>query len=226
MEKINLGNYNICTSWNEVTLLQWQNYVKKASENNGAVDIISTLETFSDIPREVINQMPTDLFESVIKRLKWVSSEPEIEPSNKVVIDGEEYLINHMEKLKVKEYLDINTVLENDKYNYSVLFAILCRKPNEEYDEAFIADVLPHRIEMFEKSNVLQTMGLITFFLTLSIGLRKHSQSYLVAEHLREELTEVVKSIKSSLKLTDYITPSKVQQIMTLRKLEKSLKNI
>ena len=69
MEKIQLGNYKVAEKWEDVTLLQWQDYVRKASDKeDNSVDIISTLEAFSDIPRSVINQMPTDLFESVVER--------------------------------------------------------------------------------------------------------------------------------------------------------------
>ena len=81
-------------------------------------------------------------------------------------------------------------------------------------------------IEMFENIEALQAMGLIAFFLNLYIELGKHSLSSSMVQDLKQEATELVKSIKSSLKPMDYIIPSKVRQILTLRKLEKSLKNI
>lgn len=227
MEKIHLGHYKVAKSWDEVTLLQWQEYLRKLNEKGtDKLDILDTLEAFSDIPRDVIDQMPTPLFEKVFAHLKWLTEDVTPEPSNIIEIDGQIYQINHMEKLKVKEYLDLNTVMENDKFNYVVLFAILCRKPNEEYNQDFIADVLPERIEMFEKLPVIEGMKLIAFFLNLYLASATHSQSYLMAQELKEDLEEQVRSIKSSLKLTDYIIPSRVRQIMTLRKLEKSLKNI
>ena len=227
MEKINLGQYHVAESWGDVTLLQWQNYVRKASESeDNSVDIIGTLETFSDIPRSVINQMPTDLFESVIWRLKWITEQPDQTPSQSVEISGETYTINVMEKLKVKEYLDLNTVIENDKFNYAMIFAILCRKQGEEYDEEFIADKLPDRLEMFEQMNCVDGMKLIAFFLTCWVELETRSRNSLVVQSIKEDAQKLVKSIRSSLKPMDYIIPSRVRQILTLRKLEKSLKNI
>ena len=227
MEKIQLGKYKVAEKWEDVTLLQWQNYVRNASsKEDNSVDIISTLETFSDIPRSVINQMPTDLFESVIGRLKWITEQPDQTPSQSVEISGETYTINVMEKLKVKEYLDINTVIENDKFNYSMIFAILCRKQGEEYDEEFIADKLPERLEMFEQMNCVDGMKLIAFFLTCWVELETRSRNSLVVQAIKEDAQKLVKSIRSSLKPMDYITPSRVRQILTLRKLEKSLKNI
>lgn len=227
MEKIQLGKYKVAEKWEDVTLLQWQNYVRNASSNeDNSVDIISTLETFSDIPRSVINQMPTDLFESVIGRLKWITEQPDQTPSQSVEISGETYTINVMEKLKVKEYIDLNTVIENDKFNYAMIFAILCRKQGEEYDEEFIADKLPDRLEMFEQMNCVDGMKLIAFFLTCWVELETRSRNCLVVQTIKEDAQKLVKSIRSSLKPMDYITPSRVRQILTLRKLEKSLKNI
>ena len=227
MEKIQLGKYKVAEKWEDVTLLQWQNYVRNASsKEDNSVDIISTLETFSDIPRSVINQIPTDLFESVIGRLKWITEQPDQTPSQSVEINGETYMINVMEKLKVKEYLDLNTVIENDKFNYSMIFAILCRKQGEEYDEEFIADKLPDRLEMFEHMNCVDGMKLIAFFLTCWVELETRFRNSLVVQAIKEDAQKLVESIRTSLKPMDYIIPSRVRQILTLRKLEKSIKNI
>ena len=227
MEKINLGQYHVAESWEDVTLLQWQNYVRNASsKEDNSVDIISTLETFSDIPRSVINQMPTDLFESVIGRLKWITEQPDQTPSQSVEINGETYMINVMEKLKVKEYLDLNTVIENDKFNYSMIFAILCRKQGEEYDEEFIADKLPDRLEMFEQMNCVDGMKLIAFFLTCWVELETRSRNSLVINSIKADAIELVESIKTSLKPMDYIIPSHLPLIIKLRKLERYLEKI
>ena len=227
MEKINLGQYHVAESWEDVKLLQWQNYVRNASsKEDNSVDIISTLETFSDIPRSVINQMPTDLFESVIGRLKWITEQPDQTPSQSVEISGETYTINVMEKLKVKEYLDLNTVIENDKFNYSMIFAILCRKQGEEYDEEFIADKLPDRLEMFEQMNCVDGMKLISFFLTCWVVYETHSRNSLVVQAIKEDAQKLVKSIRSSLKPGICTTVLHLRQILTLRRLEKSLEKI
>ena len=227
MEKIQLGKYKVAEKWEDVTLLQWQNYVRNASsKEDNSVDIISTLETFSDIPRSVINQMPTDLFESVIERLKWITEQPDQTPSQSVEINGETYMINVMEKLKVKEYLDLNTVIENDKFNYSMIFAILCRKQGEEYDEEFIADKLPERLEMFEQMNCVDGMKLIAFFLTCWVELETRSRNSLVVQAIKEDAQKLVKSIKNSLKPGICTTVLHLPLIIKLRKLEKSLEKI
>ena len=227
MEKIQLGKYNVAEKWEDVTLLQWQNYVRNASsKEDNSVDIISTLETFSDIPRSIINQMPTDLFESVIERLKWIKDTPDQTPTQSVEISGETYMINVMEKLKVKEYLDLNTVIENDKFNYAMIFAILCRKQGEEYDEEFIADKLPDRLEMFEQMNCVDGMKLIAFFLTCWVELETRSRNSLVVQTIKEDAQKLVKNIRNSLKPGIFTTVLHLPLIIKLRKLEKSLEKI
>ena len=227
MDKVDLGKYKVATSWDEVTLGQWQEYIKKVqAREEKELDIITTLETFSNIPLNVIYQMPSDLFNKVIQNLKWITTEPQYEPSNKIELNGEIYHINTMHKLKVKEYLDLNTVLENDKTNYSAIFAILCRKDKEEYDEEYIADKFLEREKMFNEAPLPKVFPLIAFFLVLWEQYVQHLVSCSMIPDLKSMLLEQVKNIKSSLKVMDYIIPSRVQRIMTLRKLEKSLKNI
>lgn len=227
MEKIDLGNYKIATSWDDVTLSIWEKYVRKASESeDNKVDIITTLECFSDIPRDIIYQIPSDLFEKILNNLQWVKEEPNSEPYNKIIIDDEEYLVNTMEKLKVKEYLDLQTIIENDKFNYSYILALLCRKKGEEYNEEFISDKMEERANMFSNVSINKIMPILAFFLTCYIVSRKHFLNSLMVEQFKSEAIEAVKNTKNSLKVMDYIIPSHLRQIIKLRKLEKSIKNI
>lgn len=227
MEKIDLGNYNIATSWDEVTLEMWEKYVRKASEaENNSVDVITTLECFSNIPRDVIHQIPTDLFEKILLNLQFAKDEPQSEPSNKIVIDDEEYIVNTMEKLKVKEYLDLQTVIENDKFNYTYMLAILCRKKGEEYNEEYIADKISKRAEMFSKASINKIMPLLAFFLSLWAIYEIRSLNSSMVSSIKSEAIELVRSIKSSLNRGVFTTLLHPQQTMRLRKLEKYIKNI
>lgn len=227
MNKVDLGKYKLCTKWEDVTLEQWSRYIQLTAENKGKdIDILTTLEVFSDIPKEVIYQIPSDLFTKVIQKMKWLNEEPDIKPSNKIEYQGETYLINIMEKLKVKEYLDLNTIVENNKYDYPTIFALLCRKENEEYNEVFITEVFEDRIEMMKELPVTKALPLISFFLHLWNEYAQHSVNSLTVTELKSVLVEQVKNIRSSVRLMDYIIPSHRAQIMTLQKLEKSLMNI
>lgn len=227
MENIELGNYKVATNWDEVTLDMWERYIRKADEQEDKnVDVITMLECFSDIPRDVINQIPTDLFEKILNKMEFIKDEPNQEPSNKIEIDGEEYLINNLEKLRVKEYLDLQTIIENDKFNYSFILALLCRKKDEVYDEEFISSKMEKRAEMFNKTSINKVMPILAFFLGLWMTSRILSLNCSMVDQFKAELIEDVRNMRNSLKLTDYFIPSRLRQIMTLRKLEKSIKNI
>lgn len=224
---INLGKYHIPTSWEELKFKQWQNYLRKQDESkDGNVTLIDTLEAFSDIPRNTIMQLPTDLFEAIVGQMKWIMSEPNIDPSNKITINDEEYKINYLEKLRVKEYYDMNIILENDKFNYSALFAILCRKENEIYDEEFVADKFEERCKMFDNINAIEGMKLIGFFLNLYLTHEQLLQNSSTIQALKEELTELAKNISNSQKDMGCSIVSRVRQIMILRKLKKFLNRI
>lgn len=224
---INLGKYHTPTSWEELKFKQWQNYLRKQDESkDGNVTLIDTLEAFSDIPRNVIMQLPTDLFEAITSNLRWIMSEPNIDPSNKITINDEEYKINYLEKLRVKEYYDMNIILENDKFNYSALFAILCRKENEIYDEEFVADKFEERCKMFDNINAIEGMKLIGFFLNLYLTYEHRLQNSSMIQALKEELTELAKNISNSQKDMGCSILSRVRQIMILRKLKKFLSQI
>lgn len=227
IDKIDLGKYHIPTSWSELTLKQWCNYLRKADmTKDGNVSLFDTLEAFSDIPRKIIMQLPTDLFEAIVGQLKWVVEEPNIQPTNKITINGEGYIINHLEKLKVKEYYDVTTLMENDKFNYPALFAILCRKKDEIYDEDFLADKFEERIEMFEKINAIEGMKLIAFFLNLFVTFNQHLTNYSMVNQIRQEVTELVENIKNSQNHMGCSILSRVRQNMIMRKLKKYLNQI
>lgn len=225
--EINFGEYTVAKSWDEVTLLQWQNYVRKVAESeDNEIDLIDTVVAFSDIPKDVLLQCPTDLFETIVGHLKWLNDDFDKDPFDKVNIDGEDYIINIMEKLKVQEYNDVNTIIEADKFNYSMIFAVLCRKPNEVYNDDFISNVLPSRIKMFENLPVSKAYGLISFFLLCYLESSQVSQSYSMVAELNEEVAELARNTRSLLKHTDFTTRFNPRLIMRLRKLEKSINSI
>lgn len=227
MENINLGKYSVAKSWDDVTLLQWQNYMRKVGEKeDNKVDVIDTIVAFSDIPKEILMQCPTDLFEAIVGHLKWLNEDFQREATDKVKINGETYLINIMEKLKVKEYLDVNTVIQADKYNYAMMFAILCRKPNEIYDDEFIAEKLPQRIKMYEQAPLSEVFGLISFFLLSYLEYENNFRNFSMVQEMHKEVEELVKNTRTLLRHMPFITLLHPQQIIRLRKLEKSLKNI
>lgn len=230
LKKVKLGSYHIAEGWNEVTLKQWSQYVRYISEQEEKeeeLDYFKILQLFSDIPKETMLQMPIQLFEDMFKHLEFLNDDiSEKEASDRVEIDGETYLINHMESMKVQEYLDMTRSLEADKYNYPMILAILCRKKDETYDDRFIADRLDERIKMYESLTVDKAFPLIAFFFVLRAKYGILSQNSSQIPLIKRNLTELVRSIRHWLGIGRFITPSKRKANSTLRKLEKSIRCI
>lgn len=230
LKKEKLGSYNVLKGWSEVKLKQWSEYVRYVSEQEEKkeeLDYLKILEMFSDIPRDTMMQMPVELFEKVFKHLSFLNDDMTKEKAeDNVEINGETYYINHLEKLKVQEYLDLTRCLEVDKFNYSMILAILCRKKDEQYNDDFIANELDNRIRMYEELTLDKAFKLIAFFFVLRAKYEILSRNYSTIPILKENLTELVKSIKHWLGIGRYIIPSKRKVNSTLQKLEKSINSI
>lgn len=158
-----------------------------------------------------------------MNKLLFLQEKPkEQEPSNKIKIDGEEYIINVMEKLKTGEYVTVDTILKNDKYDYSSIFAVLCRKNGEVYDSKFEAELFEKRKEMFEKQPITKILPIIGFFLNLYVMLKIPSQLY---SEVEAELNRIQKHIETSEKIGVFRKHYLKWRMRKLQKLLKSSKN-
>lgn len=159
---------NFPTSWSEITLKQYQDIETLYDKNENAT-MIDILGVISDKTPKELKTLPFDVFEeTIMPQLAFLNEKPEEkEPTNKIVIKGETYFVNFMEKMKTGEFIDSQMVLQNDKHNYAMLLAILCRKEGEIYDDDFIANKLDDRVKLFEEQPITNILPLISFFLQL-----------------------------------------------------------
>lgn len=174
-----LKEINISKSWDEVSLKQYQE-LEKLFLRNEMYDYRNIVSILSNKTIEEINELPFEIFDILIGYTSFLSEKPnEKESRNEIIIDGNRYSIDIMEKLKVGEYTDVMMVIEQDKHNYAAILAILCRKDNERYDDEFISNKFNDRLTMFEKQRITDIFPLISFFLLLSQLSDKHFQNYL-----------------------------------------------
>ena len=146
---IDYGKISIPTSWDEITLKQFQDIERYYDDKDKKFDAREVLHIFTNKTVDEINALPLELTEILMNKLLFLQEKPkDVEPSNKVKIDGEEYVINVMEKLKTGEYVTVDAILKNDKFDYSSIFAVLCRKNGEIYDSKFEAELFEQRKEM------------------------------------------------------------------------------
>ena len=159
---------NFVTSWEQITLKQYQE-IETLYDDDKNPTMLDVLGVISDKSARELKELPIDVFEEcVLPKMQFLFEKPkEDEPTNKIIIDGETYFVNFMEKMRTGEFVDSQMILQKDKHNYAMLLGILCRKQGETYDDDFIANVLPDRIKMFEQQPVTDILPIIGFFLQL-----------------------------------------------------------
>ena len=184
-------------------------------------NILDVLDIFIDKDRDYIASLPSEFLDAILEKLSFLSTAPEVgEASNKIVIDGEDYFINIMEKLKLGEYVAVDTVIKNDSSDYSSILAIICRKDGEIYDSKFEAEIFEDRKKMFERQPITKIMPIIGFFLNLYTVSKIPS---LLCTQVEEGINLIQQNIDNSRKIG---ASKRLYLNWQMRKLRKSLKSI
>ena len=106
--------------------------------------------------------------------------------------------VNIAERLKTGEFVASDTVIRGDSHNYAAILAILCRKEGERYDSKFETEILPSRIEMFEKQPFIECFRIISFFLQLSTNLETLTRLSSQAEDLLDLSARLIETSRKS----------------------------
>ena len=222
-EIIDLGSWKVPTSWDEVTLKQCQEIEAYYDGTDKQFDARDVLHIFCGRSIDEINELPMDFVEKIMGHLMFLQTKPEERKStNKIEIDGETYVINVMEKLKVGEYVAVDTVMKADRHNYAAILGILCRKQGEVYDSRYEAEVLNDRIAMFERQPITNILPLVGFFLELYMI---SATPTLLSSRIREAIDLTRKDIETSAKNGELTKRSMKSLMKKLRKLLKSSKS-
>ena len=221
---IDFGSWTVPTSWEEITLKQFQEIEKYYSDKDKDFDIREVLHIFTNKTEDEINELPIVFTNELMNKLMFLKDKPkDYEPSNFIEIDGVRYSINIMEKLKTGEFVAIDTILKSDPHDYISIFAVLCRKDGEIYDSKFEAEEFDKRVELMGKQPAIKMFPLIAFFFYLYIVRMTHSQLY---SEVEEGLNLIQQNIDNSENLGVFKRLSLNSQMKKLRKLLKSNKSI
>lgn len=219
------GKWNVPTKWSDITLKIYQEIEKYYEDKETKeFDVREVLHILTNKDWDEINALPAEFLDTILTHLIFLTTTPEVgEASNKIVVDGVEYKINVMEKLKLGEYVAVDTVLKADKHDYASILAILCRKEGEIYDSTYEAEVFDKRKEMFENQPVTKILPIVSFFLDLYITLETPSQLY---SQVESAISHIQQTIDSSQKIGASKRLSLNWQMKKLRKSLKSIKRI
>jgi hypothetical protein len=221
---IDFGKWTVPTSWEELTLKQFQEIEKYYSNKDKDFDIREVLHIFTNKTEDEINALPIVFTNELMNKLMFLKDKPkDYEPSNFIEIDGVRYGINIMEKLKTGEFVAIDTILKNDPHDYISIFAVLCRKDGEIYDSKFEAEEFDKRVELMGKQPAIKMLPLIAFFFNLYVVRKTHSLLY---SEVEEGLNHIQQSINNSESLGVFKRRSLNSQVNKLRKLVELNKSI
>lgn len=194
-EDIDFGQWNVPQSWNDINLGVYQDIERYYSEHKGDFKATEVLHILCDKSIDEVNALPITFVEKIMEHLTFLTEQPDIQPSNKIVIDGEEYIVHTEKTLKFGEYVATDSIIRADSHNYAALLAVVCRKEGEEFDSKFEAEVYDERVKLFEKQPVINILPIIAFFLMCWEVTEGISQVYSM---VKEEADQLVQSIKSS----------------------------
>lgn len=218
---IDYGSWTVPTSWEEITLKQYQEIERFYDDKDKNFDLREVIHIFCNRTIDEINALPAEFLETIMQHLAFLQTKPDDkEPRNWVDIKGERYTVHTENKLKVGEYIAADTAMKGDKHNYAAILAILCRKDGEVYDSRFENEVLEDRIKMWEEVPVVDVLPIVSFFLSVYVTLQMPS---LLSSKVREALDLTRKDIETLQKNGAISKHSMKSAMKKLKRLEQSI---
>lgn len=220
---IDFGAFSVPTRWEDLDLATYSEIERYYGDEEKKFDVREVLHIFTHKTVDEINQLPAEFMQILLEKLSFLQTKPEIaEPSNKIIVNGEEYMINIFEKMKTGEYVASDAVIKGDKHDYASILAILCRKKDEVYDSHFEAELFEKRREMWGKQPVVKILPLVNFFLQLWYVQGMNSQLY---SQVEEAVNHIQQNIDNSPKIGAFKRLYLNWRMKKLKRLLKSNKN-
>ena len=221
---IDYGTWTVPSSYEEITLKQFQELSKYYSDKDKKFDVRDVIHILCNKTIDEVNALPMEFAEKILSKLIFLQEQPKYsEPTTNITIDGELYSINTMQQMKTGEYLSVDSILKSDSTNFAAILAVLCRKEGEIYDSTFEAEKFEKRVEMFEKIPMLEAMRVINFFIQRYIALETPS---LLSSQLKETINLMRKDIENSAQNGEVSKRTMKSAMKTLNKLEKTINGI
>ena len=158
-------NISLPTTWDDLTLKEFIQIKKLYDKYENNVPIITLLSHLTKKDEKYFKDAPALVITKLVEKINFLREPLPSDASNSIEIDNKIYYINSEEDLKFGEFVDSQTVLESDPDNFPALLTILCRLPEEIYNDDFIAKTLTKRIKMFENQPMSKCQPLLIFFL-------------------------------------------------------------
>lgn len=192
-------NISLPTTWDEITLKDFVEIKQLYDKYDNNVPIIALLSHLSGKDEKYFKDAPALVITKMLERIAFLRTPLPLYTSSTITVDDDTYVINNEEELKFGEFVDAQTIIENNPDNFAALLAVVCRKPDEAYDDDYIAKTFQKRVKMFEKQPMTKIQPLINFFLESWSTSRIISPSYSramidQANHILQHCDNLVKN--------------------------------
>ena len=184
---------------NDITLGQYQRYIKISDENEGADEFLNKklIEIFCNITLRDVEQIPMVEAEKVISILSKAFEEKPSLIRHFKLLDVEMGFIPKLDDISLGEYIDLENTI-SDWQNMHKAMAVLFRPVNfKSKDKYTIAPYSPNEdIQSLMKEMPMDVvMGAMVFFYDLGRELSMATLSYMEAEMKKSPQTSQLKEI-------------------------------
>lgn len=161
--------YNLISSWSEVTLEKWLKLVeyKKGSKSKEALNTITALST---MPKEIVKKLAIKDIAVIMGKIAELQDKQDGRLKQIVEVEGKKYGFHpSLDDITLGEYADIETFIKNDIEKHlpelmAVLYRPIVEKKNKVYSiEAYDGNI-GIRAETFKKMAAEQVQSALLFF--------------------------------------------------------------
>jgi len=201
----------IPTSWDDIKLAQYQEYIQYLQDNENERQyklVLNLLSILTDTDIEVFYKLNMDTIYEIQTNIKFMEEEPTARFKNIIEIDGVRYgFQKDMHKLTLGEWIDIEHYIVNGDIisNLHYIVAIFYRKIVKEGDEYFDYEIEPYtdiqlegRAKLFKhNTNIQDIYGISVFFYLIVSELWNNITSSSTEMTMEEKITMIIERTKN-----------------------------
>ena len=183
--------YNLISSWKDVTLEKWLKLVEVDIESN-TTEALETITTLSNIPKDLVKALSIRDVAVIMSKISELQAKQDTSLKNIIKIKNIEYGFHpDLNEISLGEYADLETFIKDGiEKRMPEIMAVLYRPIKEKgengvYTIAAYDGNISIRAEQMKKMSAEQVQSALVFFWNLGKELSKILQLYLM-ERLKE----------------------------------------
>ena len=179
-------NYNLITSWADVTLDKWIKLIE-AQTGTKTKEARETIAAMSDIPKSLIDEMALKDVAILMSKLSELQAEKNTELKKIIEIEGQQYAFHpNLDELSLGEYADIETFIKAGLEKkmpeiMAVLFRPITEREKNVYAIAAYDGKIAIRAEQMKQMSAEQVQSALVFFYRFAKEFSKTLPSFLMA---------------------------------------------